>query len=104
MSYYYSFELPITIARPFNTKWRRQSARAVIPTIITQIAGGRSEIKLGDTSTTRDFNYVEDTCRAISIVKIKKTLGEVINIGSNEEISIKKLFNTINELMAITQN
>lgn len=100
MSYYYSFELPITIARPFNTYGPRQSARAVIPTIITQIAGGRSEIKLGDTSTTRDFNYVEDTCRAlISIAKSKKTLGEVINIGSNEEISIKKLFNTINELM-----
>lgn len=100
MSYYYSFELPITIARPFNTYGPRQSARAVIPTIITQIAGGKKKIRLGDTSTTRDFNFVEDTCRAlILIAKSKKTLGEVINIGSNFEISIKDLFNTINQLM-----
>ena len=100
MSYYYSFKLPITIARPFNTYGPRQSARAVIPTIITQIAGGKRKIKLGDTSTTRDFNFVEDTCMAlILIAKSKKTLGEVVNIGSNYEISIKDLFNTINKIM-----
>lgn len=63
MSFYNSFELPVTIARPFNTYGPRQFARAVIPTIITQITNGLKEIKLGDTSPTRDFSYVEDTCR-----------------------------------------
>ncbi len=63
MSFYNSFDLPVTIVRPFNTYGPRQSARAVIPTIITQIATGKKEIKLGDVSPTRDFNYVEDTCR-----------------------------------------
>ena len=85
------FKLPVTIARPFNTYGPRQSARAVIPTIITQIANGIKEIKLGDLSPTRDFNYVEDTCRGfIAIVENDTTIGETINIGSNTEISIKR--------------
>ncbi|MDC1447732.1 NAD-dependent 4,6-dehydratase LegB [Candidatus Thioglobus sp.] len=100
MSFYNSFDLPLTIARPFNTYGPRQSARAVIPTIITQIANGMQEIKLGDVSPTRDFNYVEDTCRGfISLMESDKTIGETINIGSNFEISIADTLNIIKELM-----
>ena len=100
MSFYNSFELPVTIARPFNTYGPRQSARAVIPTIITQIASGIKEIKLGDLSPTRDFNYVEDTCRGfLAIAKNDQTIGETINIGSNSEISIGSTFDLIKELM-----
>ena len=100
MSFYNAFGLPVTIARPFNTYGPRQSARAVIPTIITQIANGVDRIKLGDISPTRDFNYVEDTCRGfISIMKSDKTIGETINIGSNFEISIEDTLNIIKELM-----
>jgi NAD dependent epimerase/dehydratase len=100
MSFFSSFELPVTIVRPFNTYGPRQSARAVIPTIITQIANGMKEIKLGDLSPTRDFNYVEDTCRGfISIAENNETIGETINIGSNSEISIKDTLNLIKELM-----
>ena len=100
MSYFNAFNLPLTIARPFNTYGPRQSARAVIPTIILQIINGAKEIKLGDLSPTRDFNYVIDTCRGfVSILESKKTLGEVINIGSNFEISIKDTLNLIKKLM-----
>jgi NAD dependent epimerase/dehydratase len=100
MSFYNAFGLPVTIARPFNTYGPRQSARAVIPTIITQIANGVDRIKLGDITPTRDFNYVEDTCRGfISIMKSDKTIGETINIGSNFEISIEDTLNIIKELM-----
>jgi len=100
MSFYNAFELPVTIARPFNTYGPRQSARAVIPTIITQIANGAKEIKLGDLTPTRDFNYVEDTCRGfIAIAEEDKTIGETINIGSNFEISISDTLNIIKELM-----
>lgn len=100
MSFYNSFELPVTIARPFNTYGPRQSARAVIPTIITQIANGAKEIKLGDVSPTRDFNYVEDTCRGfIALAKSDKTIGETINIGSNFEISVKDTLETIKDIM-----
>ncbi len=100
MSFYNSFELPVTIARPFNTYGPRQSARAVIPTIITQIANGAKEIKLGDLTPTRDFNYVTDTCRGfIAIAEEDKTIGESINIGSNFEISIKDTLDMIKELM-----
>jgi len=100
MSYFNSFDLPVAIARPFNTYGPRQSARAVIPTIISQIANGMKEIKLGDTSPTRDFNYVEDTCRGfISIAENDKAIGEIINIGSNSEISISETLNIIKELM-----
>ena len=100
MSFYNSFELPVTIARPFNTYGPRQSARAVIPTIITQIASGIKEMKLGDLSPTRDFNYVEDICRGfIAITENDQTIGETINIGSNSEISISSVFDLIKELM-----
>ena len=100
MSFYNSFELPVTIVRPFNTYGPRQSARAIIPTIITQIAGGLKEIKLGDLSPTRDFNYVEDICRGfIVIAENNQTIGETINIGSNYEISIKDTLDLIKELM-----
>ncbi|MDC0224630.1 GDP-mannose 4,6-dehydratase, partial [Deltaproteobacteria bacterium] len=89
ISFYNAFELPLTIARPFNTYGPRQSARAVIPTIITQIANGAKEIKLGDITPTRDFSYVEDTCRGfIVLAEEDKTIGETINIGSNFEISV----------------
>lgn len=100
MSFYNAFKLPLTIARPFNTYGPRQSARAVIPTIITQIATGKKEIKLGDVSPTRDFNYVEDTCRAfIALAECDKAIGEIVNIGSNYEISIKDTLNLIEKLM-----
>ena len=100
MSFYNAFELPVTIARPFNTYGPRQSARAVIPTIITQIANGVKEIKLGDLTPTRDFNYVEDTCMGfVAIAEEDKTIGETINIGSNFEISIADTLNIIKELM-----
>lgn len=100
MSFYNSFELPVTIARPFNTYGPRQSARAVIPTIITQIASGVKEIKLGDLSPTRDFNYVEDTCRGfLAIAENDQTIGETLNIGSNSEISIGSTLDLIKELM-----
>ena len=101
MSFYNSFDLPVTIARPFNTYGPRQSARAVIPTIITQIASGRKEIQLGDPSPTRDFNYVEDCCRGfVMLAESEKTIGETVNIGSNTEISIGDTFNLIKELMS----
>jgi len=100
MSFYNAFELPVTIARPFNTYGPRQSARAVIPTIITQIANGSAEIKLGDVTPTRDFNYVDDTCRGfIALAKCNKSIGQTVNIGSNFEISIGDTLNIIKELM-----
>ncbi len=100
MSFFHSFNLPVAVARPFNTYGPRQSARAVIPTIISQIAAGRKEIKLGDVAPTRDMNYVADTCRGlIAIAESKDTAGEVVNIGSNYEISIRDLADTIRQLM-----
>ena len=100
MSFFNAFELPVTIARPFNTYGPRQSARAVIPTIITQIANGFKEIKLGDVTPTRDFNYVEDTCRGfISLAESDETIGQTVNIGSNFEISVGDTLNIIKELM-----
>jgi len=100
ISFYYSFDLPVSIIRPFNTYGPRQSARAVIPTIITQIAAGCRKIKLGDLSPTRDFNYIKDTVRGfISAAKSDKSIGEVINIGSNYEISIKETVSLIAQLM-----
>jgi len=101
MSFYNTFDLPITIARPFNTYGPRQSARAVIPTIITQIASGMEEIKLGDITPTRDFNYVEDTCQGLlALAESDATIGETVNIGSNFEISIEDTLNIIKELMS----
>lgn len=100
MSFYHAFKLPLTIARPFNTYGPRQSARAVIPTIITQIAAGIKEIKLGDVSPTRDFNYVEDICQGyLQLAMCDKAIGEVVNIGSNSEISILGTLKLIKEVM-----
>lgn len=88
-SFYRSFELPATIVRPFNTYGPRQSARAVIPTIITQLLSGYSEIKLGSLTPTRDFNFVKDTVNGfIKIYESDKTIGEEINIATQKEISI----------------
>ena len=100
MSFYNSFGLPVTVARPFNTYGPRQSARAVIPTIITQIANGKKEIHLGDVSPTRDFNYVTDTCRGfLALAQSEDAIGETVNIGSNFEISIADTLDLIKELM-----
>ncbi|MAF94170.1 MAG: NAD-dependent dehydratase [Rhodospirillaceae bacterium] len=100
MSFYNAFELPVTIARPFNTYGPRQSARAVLPSIIIQIANGMKEIKLGDPSPTRDFSYVEDTCRGIlALAESDQTIGQTINIGSNFEISVGDALNIIKVLM-----
>lgn len=100
MSFYYSFGLPVSIIRPFNTYGPRQSARAVIPTVITQIAGGQQRIKLGALHPTRDFNYVKDTVRGfISAAESDHSVGEVINIGSNYEISIADTVRLISEIM-----
>lgn len=91
-SFYRSFDMPITIVRPFNTYGPRQSARAVIPTIITQLLAGKEEIKLGSLSPTRDFNYVKDTANGfITIAKANNTIGEEINIATQNEISIGEL-------------
>lgn len=91
-SFYRSFNMPITIVRPFNTYGPRQSARAVIPTIITQLLARKDEIQLGSLRPTRDFNYVKDTVRGfIEIAKSDKTIGEEINIATQEEISIGHL-------------
>ncbi len=91
-SFYRSFNMPITIVRPFNTYGPRQSARAVIPTIITQLLSGRKEIQLGSLTPTRDFNYVKDTVNGfIEIAKSDKTIGEEINIATQNEISIGQL-------------
>ncbi|NRY63620.1 NAD-dependent 4,6-dehydratase LegB [Clostridium beijerinckii] len=91
-SFYRSFSLPITIVRPFNTYGPRQSARAIIPTIIMQLLSGKNEIKLGSLTPTRDFNYVKNTVNGfVEIAKSQNTIGEEINIASQREISIKNL-------------
>ena len=100
MSYFNAFDLPLTIVRPFNTYGPRQSARAVIPTIISQIANGQKSIKLGDVSPTRDFNYVHDTCRGfLALAKCDDAIGETVNIGSNFEISVGDTLELIKKLM-----
>lgn len=100
LSFYRSFGLPVTVARPFNTYGPRQSARAVIPTTITQIAAGRTEIELGALSPTRDFNFVQDTVDGmIAILEARGTDGETINLGSGHEISIGDLVQLIAAVM-----
>ncbi len=95
-SYYRSFDLPVVICRPFNTYGPRQSARAIIPTIITQVIGKRLNIQLGNTNTTRDFNYVTDVVEGfVKIAEHEDVVGEVINIGSGHEISIAGLVEKI---------
>ena len=91
-SFYRSFDLPVTIVRPFNTYGPRQSARAVIPTIITQLLSGKQEIKLGSLTPTRDFNYVKDTANGfIAMYRSDRTIGQEINIATQQEISIGQL-------------
>lgn len=100
MSFYHAFGLPVTIARPFNTYGPRQSARAIIPTIITQIASGMKQIKLGDVRPTRDLNYVNDTCAGFAaLAESEQTAGKEINISSNYEISMKEVFGLIREIL-----
>lgn len=100
ISFFRSFELPVTILRPFNTYGPRQSSRAVIPTIITQIASGKKSLKLGSAHPTRDFNFVEDTVDGfIAALESQNIGGEVINLASNFEISVRDTAQLIVELM-----
>ncbi len=100
MSFYNTFELPVVIVRPFNTYGPRQSARAIIPTIISQIACGIKEIKLGDLTPTRDFNFVKDTCRGfIELSKCDAAIGQEVNIASNYEISMRDTLELIAKVM-----
>ena len=100
LSYWRSFETPVAVMRPFNTYGPRQSARAVIPTIITQVASGQRQIRLGALSPTRDFNFVDDTCAAfMSIAACDQALGQVLNAASNFEISIGDTVALIGEVM-----
>lgn len=102
LSFYRSFDTPVSIIRPFNTYGPRQSARAVIPTIISQLASGKTNIKLGAVSPTRDFNYVKDTVNGfISVMDSTNSIGEVINIGSNYEVSIGETAEMIADIMGV---
>lgn len=102
MSYFNAFQLPVTIARPFNTYGPRQSARAIIPTLISQMASGKKEIQVGDLRPTRDLNYVSDTCEGlIRIGTTSHLLGKTINIGSNFEVSMEVVFETIREILKV---
>jgi nucleoside-diphosphate-sugar epimerase len=101
-SFHLSFGTPVTTVRPFNTYGPRQSARAVIPTIVTQIAAGARTLKLGALTPTRDFNFVRDTVRGfVSVAECDAAIGEVLNIGSNHEISIGDTARLIAELMGV---
>jgi NAD dependent epimerase/dehydratase len=103
LSFFHAFELPLVVARPFNTYGPRQSARAVIPTIITQLAAGCHELRLGEVTATRDFTYVEDTCRGlVAIATLDGGAGEVFNIGSNQEIAIGDLARLIADVMGVS--
>lgn len=100
MSFYNAFNSPVVIARPFNTYGPRQSARAIIPTIITQIASGKKEIVLGDLTPTRDFSFVKDTCKGfVELSLCDQAIGEEVNISSNFEISMKDTFELIAKIM-----
>lgn len=100
MSFYNAFELPVVIARPFNTYGPRQSARAIIPTIITQIANGAREIKVGDLTPTRDFNFVKDTAAGfIALGRAEGIEGKEINIATGTEVSMRQTLETIADIM-----
>ena len=100
ISFWRSFSTPVSILRPFNTYGPRQSRRAIIPEVISQISQNKNKLKLGNLSPTRDFNFVEDTCEAFyAVSKAKNTHGEVLNAASNFEISIKETVYLISELM-----
>lgn len=101
-SFYTSFGMPIVICRPFNTYGPRQSSRAIIPTVITQILSGKKEIQLGSLTPTRDFNYIKDTVAGfIQILNSDKGHGEVVNIGSNYEVSIGDTVNLIADILGL---
>ncbi|MCW5624031.1 MAG: NAD-dependent 4,6-dehydratase LegB [Burkholderiales bacterium] len=101
-SYYSSFQLPVVIARPFNTYGPRQSARAVIPTVISQLLSGRTRIRLGSLSPTRDFNFVLDTCAGfVALAQCDEATGKTVNIGSGTEISIGATVQLIARLMQL---
>jgi NAD dependent epimerase/dehydratase len=100
LSCHNAFELPVIVARPFNTYGPRQSARAIIPTVVTQLASGAKRLRVGDLRPTRDFNYVEDTCRGlIAVAACDAAIGDTVNIGSGTEISIGDTIALIQELM-----
>jgi len=100
LSFFNAFNLPLTVARPFNTYGPRQSARAVIPTIITQIAGGLKEIQLGDLKPTRDLNFVKDTCGGfLALAECDNSIGKEVNISSNFEISMNDIFNLLKTIL-----
>ena len=102
LSYFRSFNLPVKIIRPFNTYGPRQSARAVIPTIITQAILKKKIIKIGNLNSIRDFLYIEDLCSAFEkVYKSKKLYGEIVNVGSNSEISVKDLISKISKILKI---
>ncbi len=101
-SFYHSYNIPSVILRPFNTFGPRQSARAIIPTIITQILSKKKYINLGQTKSTRDFNYIDDTINGfIAAINNNKIIGETINLGSGYELSIKEIFDIICEIKNI---
>ncbi len=102
LSFYRSYGLPVAVCRPFNTYGPRQSARAVIPTIVTQLAAGTREVLLGALRPTRDFSYVTDTAAGlIAVADSDRTVGEVVNLGSGHEVSIADLLTTIASLMGV---
>jgi dTDP-glucose 4,6-dehydratase len=102
LSFYNAFDTPVSVIRPFNTYGPRQSARAVIPTVITQIANGKRKLKLGALHPTRDFNFVQDTVRGfLAVAESSRSIGEVINIGSNFEVSIGETVRMIAETMGV---
>ena len=101
-SFHNAYGLPVTVVRPFNTYGPRQSARAVIPTVITQLASGERRVKLGNLAPTRDFNYVSDTCRGfIQLAQCDAAVGQTVNVGSNYEISIGDTVALIGEIMGV---
>jgi len=102
MSFYNAFSLPVVICRPFNTFGPRQSARAIIPTIIAQILSGEKVIRLGDLTPTRDFNYVKDICAGlIALAECDEAVGKEVNISSNKEVSVGEIFNLIKKIMDV---
>ena len=102
MSFYTSFDTPVVTLRPFNTYGPRQSARAVIPTVITQLASGRRRVKLGAVHPTRDFNFVADTARGfLAALEAERAVGKVVNLGSNFEISVGDTARTIADVMGV---
>jgi nucleoside-diphosphate-sugar epimerase len=102
LSFGASFDLPVAVVRPFNTYGPRQSARAVIPTILGQLHAGATQIKLGSTTPTRDFNYVDDTVRGfLAVAGSDRALGQVVNVGSGREIAIGDLFRLLIDVSGV---